>query len=323
MDAAALNAALAAITANMTALANQINAAPAAPVVQQGPAVLPLVALDPSIKYSGSSGESVADWLQLINRKAVLANWGGAERRLAAIGSLYGQALTWQEEIGVNIADWDDWVRGIRNAFELLSDDQWRTAVESRRQLPGETGTNYVLEKLKLCRMRSIPLTEPETIPYLIRGLNSTEQRTIMMGNPPQTIANFLAELRRLEAIGFVQLPPDPSPSSPNDPVLRALEALTVQVSMMARNASRAANPVPAPSAPVRPPYPAPPYVGNGQNALPSDGNFRRPPGSRNESQCYNCYEFGHYSRDCPHPNPRYPRPSENSPAGPSGQGRP
>ena len=343
MDNDALNAALAAIAANqqqqqnvLAALANLVTAGPV--VAPVGPAVPVPVTLDVGVKYSGGSSESLTEWLQLINRKATTQHWGDDERRRAAIGSLYGQALTWHDEIGVNIADWTDWVGGLRAAFETqLTESQWQTLVESRSQFATESGSTYVLEKLRICRRRSTPLTEPQMIPYLIRGLYNPAHQSVMMVNPPATITDFLAELRRLEAISFVPVvsPPNPpscpqptSPNSSSDSILRALEALTVQVSFMARNGSRPVDPTPTHSLPGRPvvpnltsPYPA----GNDSPSLPPYGYARRPPGARNEDQCYNCRAYGHFSRNCPHPNPRYPKPamSENLQAGPLGQGRP
>ena len=132
MDNDALNAALAAIAANqqqqqnvLAALANLVTAGPV--VAPVGPAVPVPVTLDVGVKYSGGSSESLTEWLQLINRKATTQHWGDDERRRAAIGSLYGQALTWHDEIGVNIADWTDWVGGLRAAFETqLTESQWQ-----------------------------------------------------------------------------------------------------------------------------------------------------------------------------------------------------
>ena len=124
MDNDALNAALTALVANqqqqqnvLQALANQINNGPAPAPVPFGPAPLAPAKLDLSVRYSGSANESISDWLQLINQKAVAENWGDAEKRRAAVASLCGQALTWQDEIGNRIADWDDWSQGLRDAF--------------------------------------------------------------------------------------------------------------------------------------------------------------------------------------------------------------
>lgn len=103
---------------------------------------------------------------------------------------------------------------------------------------------------------------------------------------------------------------------------MKALEALTIQVSLLARNASRAADPV---LAPLDNPRPATPYPAEMSRQAPHQFEmFRRPPGAGNEVQCFNCYAFGHFSRDCPLPNPRYPKTAvpENAQAGPQGQDR-
>lgn len=139
MDLDAFNAALAALATNqqrqqqqqqqqqdvLTALAARLLAAPApappppaVPAANAAPAPVRVV-LDPDVRYSGSNGESVNDWLQLVNRKALAENWGDDDKRRAAISSLFGKALTWQEEIGVNILDWDDWLLALRGSFEV------------------------------------------------------------------------------------------------------------------------------------------------------------------------------------------------------------
>ena len=330
MDNDALNAALTALVANqqqqqnvLQALANQINNGPAPAPVPFGPAPLAPAKLDLSVRYSGSANESISDWLQLINQKAVAENWGDAEKRRAAVASLCGQALTWQDEIGNRIVDWDDWSQGLRDAFEIqLTESQWQVIIETRRQLPAEPGSTYVLDKIKICRRRPIQMTEIQMIPFLIRGLNNPAHQSVMMGNPPVTIANFLTELRRLEAISDVPValpaPPvtlpsplsfPPSASSPMDSVLKALETLTHQMSLLTRSVNQPSVPPPVQMSP--PQLPAQPF-----------GTFRRPPGARGEDQCFNCRGYGHFSRNCPHPNPRYPKPSENFQAGPLGQDR-
>ena len=146
MDNDALIAALAAIAANqqqqqnvLAALANLVMAGPVVALV--GPAVPVPVILDVVVKYSGDSSESLTEWLQLINRGATTQHWGEDERRRAAIGSLCGQALTWHDEIGVNIADWTDCLGELRAAFETqLTESQWQTLVESRSQFATESG---------------------------------------------------------------------------------------------------------------------------------------------------------------------------------------
>lgn len=127
MNPNALNAALAALAANqqlqqqqfqhqqdlLTALKNRLLAPPAiAPAIV--PAVVPAIApvaavrvvLDSEVKYSGSVGDTFQEWRQAVNRKALAENWDDGDTRRAAVSSLFGQALTWQEEIGVNVPLW-------------------------------------------------------------------------------------------------------------------------------------------------------------------------------------------------------------------------
>ncbi|KAI9550771.1 hypothetical protein GHT06_004558 [Daphnia sinensis] len=292
MDPNALNAALAALTANqqqqqqqfvlqqqqiqqqqdlLTALTNRILAVPvvgppAAPVPP--PAAIIRATLDTDVKFSGATEEMLQDWLQLVNRKALAENWGDAEKRRAAISSLSGKALTWQEEIGVNIPQWDDWINGLRGAFEVqLTEGQWQVLVEGRKQLPGESGCAYALDKVKLCRRRATALTDAELTPYLIRGLISEP-----VTNPSRVSTTTEENARNQET---------------RDSLFQAVEALTNQVAVLTRTVTRPNSP------------------GRGKPALKQVGFDRRPPGSKNEVQCYNCSGYGHISRDCPLPNPR------------------
>ncbi|KAI9555914.1 enzymatic polyprotein [Daphnia sinensis] len=262
MDLDAFNAALAALATNqqhvLTALAARLLAAPApappppaVPAANAAPAPVRVV-LDPDVRYSGSNEESVNDWLQLVNRKALAENWGDDDKRRAAISSLFGKALTWQEEIGVNILDWDDWLLALRGSFEVrLTEGQWQAMVEARRQLPNEPGSTYVLEKIKICRRRSTPLNDVELIPYLIRGLYHPAHVSVMMGNPPASVNAFLVEIRRLENISeAVAVSPETiSPSTgfydkeknetaaASESMARAIESLTNQLALLTRMA--------------------------------------------------------------------------------------
>ncbi|XP_045033422.1 uncharacterized protein LOC116936235 [Daphnia magna] len=128
MDLDTLNAALTALGANqqqqqqqqqqqrtvLPSLAARLLAAPVpAPLPPAAPGTNVVhsparVLVDPEERYSGSTGESVNDWLQLVNRKALAENWGNGDKRRVAISSLFVKAPTWKEEIGNNILDWDD-----------------------------------------------------------------------------------------------------------------------------------------------------------------------------------------------------------------------
>ncbi|KAK4035899.1 hypothetical protein OUZ56_027978 [Daphnia magna] len=256
MDPNALNAALAALAANqqlqqqqmqqhqnlLTALTNRLLAVPAPgpPVVPPVPTVVVRAVLDVDVKYSGSTGESIQDWLQMVNRKALAENWVDGDKRRAAISSLFGKALTWQEEIGVNLIQWNDWINGIRGAFELqLTESQWQAMVEGRKQLPDESGSTYVLDKVKLCRRRAVPLTDAELIPFLIRGL----------------LHPGIQSIRRLESISDSPVGSSasketekiyektPEKTRSTDSLFQAMEALTSQVAVLTRTVNRPSSP--------------------------------------------------------------------------------
>lgn len=313
MNNDALNAALGALAVNqqrladtLTALAGRVMAAP----VPAQPAVAPVVPLPApiavsmgsAVRYSGAKDESLTEWLEQINRKALEENWGDNEKRRAAASSLYGAAQTWNEEIGTPLANWTDWLVALRGVFETqLTQTQWQVLIEGRVQSPFESGVNYVMDKLKICRRSPAPLTEPQMVPYLIRGLLEPNHRAVMMVNSPATIAAFLTELRRLEGISnFVAVTPDSTATSSSmtgQEVLRAVESLTTTVGELSLQFSAMRQPVRSPTS-VR-------HV-----------TFeRRPPGAGGEIRCYACQNYGHIARNCP-------TRTENSHAGSSGQGR-
>ena len=284
-------------------------------------------ALDPKIRYSGSPSESLPAWLQEVMRKSNVENWTLDERRRAAVGTLVGAAFTWQERVGDALATWDPWLLGLRNAFEApLTTSQWQLLVEGRRQKPGESGSNYVMEKLQLAARRAIPPDDAEIIPYLVRGLANPFHQAALMTQTPADIAAFLAEIRRLEETTTSTEISSASPSFPAsassipvptgssdsamDTLIRAVSALTTRVNTLANVVE---------SQQHRPPRPVSPGY-NSASGGPRVTFERREPQSLEETICYNCRIRGHLARNCPQPNPRRPD-QGNGQAGPLGQG--
>ncbi len=190
-----------------------------------------------------------------------------------------------------------------------LTESQWQTLVEGRKQQLNQTGSAYVLDKVKLCRRRFLPLTDVELIPFLIRRLHRPEMRSVMMGNPPFSVNDFFIEVRRLEDIvdslaGSTEK--EDVKKTANDSLFQAVEALTNQVAILTRAAVR------------------PVSLGLSKPAIKQVSFKRRPPRSGEEIQCYNYNDFGHFSRDCTRSNLRWNRPRpENESADSSGQSRP
>jgi len=154
--------------------------------------------------YSGDPTNDLADWEATLNRAAVVDEWDQAMLRRVAISKLTGPALTWQNQTGHAVGLWNDWIVALRAMFHpQLSIAEWVLKVESKRQLPGESGAQYAMDKVKICRLCPIVLAEQDMIPYLIRGLHRPEQAAAMMGNVPLTIELFVNRIRVLEQIGY------------------------------------------------------------------------------------------------------------------------
>ncbi|KAK4013286.1 hypothetical protein OUZ56_025520 [Daphnia magna] len=153
--------------------------------------------------FSGNPAEDVDDWIADIDRVALVEGWNENIKRRAVISKLGGIAKNWQDLTGNALPHWEDWLERFEATFRPhLTLVEWGVKIEGRRQLPGESGAQYALEKTKLCRLCPHPLKEPEVVFYLICGIQLVEQRSALMSNPPDTIANFIDTIQRLEQLG-------------------------------------------------------------------------------------------------------------------------
>lgn len=101
--------------------------------------------------YFGSEGESVLDFIRKVERKSTVEGWSGKDTLKAAIGALFGRALTWNDLVGHKYTDWIDWRNAIKRTLsEELTQAQWNTKVEARKQGRNEPGRNYVMDKVIL-----------------------------------------------------------------------------------------------------------------------------------------------------------------------------
>ena len=259
--------------------------------------------------YQGGEKESFDEWLATINRASLAENWDDARKRRIAIAKLGGAALTWQDQTGHHIVGWDNWIAALRATFErrlCLSD--WCRVVDSRRQLPGESGAHYALEKGKLFNQCPHVLAEQDRVYYLIRGLARQDHYSILMAAPPVSVPDFIQSIRRLEENGLCSMPVQQPP-----PLLQY-------------------------APPCAPPPIVPPFTLGSEDAVKNFSdrimaeingriasmgqNFAssRPRLPMAETRCYNCEQLGHISRNCQLPDRRLP--AGNASAGPLGQGR-
>ncbi len=354
MGDAALIAALTALTGQMTLsqqtqqqthqdlLAQLANQPAAQAVIQQGPRSSAVLAIP---VYTGQATDSLNDWLSILNRTAVAEGWTDDVKRRVAVGKLTGPALRWQDLTGNGHALWPDWLVALQATFQpRLSLVQWCLQIESRVQLPNESGAQYALEKMRLCNLCPHQLPIAEAINYLSKGLHYPDQRAIMLANPPADLATFIARIRDLEAIGnntvTPQAPPAPHVGSLSTQpdlatVLKTFGDQIIQIKQDVRDVVRAVGQPPSTSwrsQSVRPP--GPPSAGSSaafsSRLVYNEVFVRRPRLPLSEITCFNCTYKEHYGTDCPEPR-RQPRPqnvvasygySENDTAGPWGQNR-
>ncbi|KAK4045810.1 hypothetical protein OUZ56_033812 [Daphnia magna] len=144
--------------------------------------------------FSGNPAEDVDDWIADIDRVALVEGWNENIKRRAVISKFGGIAKNWQDLTGNALPHWEDWLERFEATFRPhLTLVEWGVKIEGRRQLPGESGAQYALGK---------PSSEPEVVFYLICGIQLVEQRSALMSNPPDTIANFIDTIQRLEQLG-------------------------------------------------------------------------------------------------------------------------
>lgn len=259
--------------------------------------------------FAGKAGESLDDWLAALNRAAEAEEWGPADQRRIAISKLAGVAAKWHDQTGHGFIGWEEWRDQLVATFEpQLTLTQWCGLMDARPQLPGETGVQYALIKAQLLRRCPVELPEEEQVTYLIRGLRRPEHVAVMMGAPPATLAEFLATIRRVELLsGPLEQPPPVTAAmtapQPTADVTTALQTLGDRVVSAVDRLEKLLRPAAV-----------------GSTATPPAARMYPPRRPREEIQCYGCYQYGHFARECP----RRPAPAPgNAMAGPSRQDQP
>lgn len=306
-------------------LINQLAVQPV-PAAQSGPRSSAVSSIP---TYSGQATDCLSDWLSILNRTAIAEGWTDDVKRRVAIGKLSGPALQWQDLTGHGHQNWQAWLTALEATFRpRLSLVEWCIRVERRAQLPNESGAQYALEKIKLCRLCPHPLPDAEIVNYLSKGLYFPDQRAIMLSNPPADLDAFISRIRDLEAIGGsvsqqtptanhgYSLPPVaafavPPLAGSGDPfdLAAVLKGFSEQMNQTIREmrgiVQSAWRPPPLGSAqPTGPIITSGPTHGTAAAAVQRpnfDGAYAaRPRRPVTDITCFNCNMKGHYARDCP-----------------------
>ena len=143
--------------------------------------------------FDGKDDSTFQEWSNAIYRAAVNYEWNDEMKRRIAVLSLREATAQWHDEVGTNILEYGEWVQSLKRTFvKELTEGSWQAMIRSRRQLVNETGTQYALAMVSLCRKRPTPMREEEMIPFLIRGLLRMEHRVAMLSNPPIDLMGFI-----------------------------------------------------------------------------------------------------------------------------------
>ncbi|KAI9558362.1 hypothetical protein GHT06_015120 [Daphnia sinensis] len=131
--------------------------------------------------FEGKLMDFLQDFVDFVDRVAVVEGWTDAQRIQVAARRLLKTAL--------------DWHAFKANFSPRLHVSEWLHLVEDRRQKNGESGIEYALDKHKVLRVAPIPLNEEMMVAFLIDGLASWQHVAAMTANHP---ANTLGVASRL-----------------------------------------------------------------------------------------------------------------------------
>lgn len=244
------------------------------------------------MEFQGKSEEDVDDWIHSVNQEAAAGGWPDAHKLNMAKASLRGAAARW--EPGPNANDnWEDWSAALLNAFrKKYTLQEWFKLVTSRKQCENEPAAQYAIETKKLLQFCPHPIEEREFVKYVIQGIRYKQFSSVLLSNPPITMTQFAAVYGEMEANAAYGPTEENQTESLNtlrtqlkqqEAKLAAIErgALLKEIEKNNSTSTSKSNPRAAP-------YPR----------VEERRSFNNPP---TNVECRNCYEKGHYARNCPH----------------------
>jgi hypothetical protein len=162
----------------------------------------------PLPKFGGSANEDVFEWIEAVERIATAARWTPEKQRRMAAAALHGAAAKiWMPMPAAQAVppeeNWADWSAAFTEAFrKRYTMDDWKTAVASRVQQPGESSAHYAHDKAKFHRLCPDPTSERAFVGHLISGIKHTQLYWHLHNANLATIAEFVTEYGRLKVVG-------------------------------------------------------------------------------------------------------------------------
>ena len=235
-------------------------------------------------EFFGKPEDDVDDWIHSVNQEAAAGNWPDPHKLNVAKAALRGAAARWEPDPGVD-ADWVQWSNALAIAFrKKYTLQEWFNLVKATKQQENQPAAQYAIQTKKLLQFCPHPMEEREFVKYVIQGIRHKQFSSVLLSNPPATMAQFANIYGEMEANAAF----GPVEEVPSDKVDTLMSQLNSKLAVLERaaqlkeiekkNKTSGARPAPYPPAEERRAF----------------NNPSRP------NECRNCREKGHFARDCP-----------------------